>query len=78
MNEKKHNSPSPKSNPKGTNDILRYSGIAFEVSIFNVVCIWGGFKLSQIYSPSTHWILLVCTILASGGTIYYLFKRLNN
>ncbi len=78
MQEENQQSPSSKPSPKGGNDIMRYSGIALEVSIFNVVCIWGGFKLSQMYSPSTHWILLVCTVLASAGTIYYLFKRLNN
>ena len=74
--EKKH--PSSKPSHNGTNDIMKYSGIALEVSIFNVVCIWGGFKISELYSPDTHWILLVSTLLASAGTIYYLFKRLNS
>ena len=78
MKEENQQTPSSKPNHKDKNDIMRYSGIALEVSIFNVVCIWGGFKLSEAYSPNSHWILLVSTVLASGGTIYYLYKRLNN
>ena len=66
-----------KPNPKPENKLLRFSGIAFEVSVFNIVCIWGGYELSVRFTPQYHALLIISVFLATAGTIYYLYKQMN-
>ena len=63
-----------KENP---NSYLQFYGVAFEVVAFNLICIWGGYKLSERFSPNSYWILFLSVFFAMAGTIYYLLKRLN-
>lgn len=66
------------SKPNPDKSYLRFTGIAFELAAFNLICVWGGYELSERYSPNTHWILIVFVLLSAVGTIYYLFKRMNS
>ena len=75
--EKKSKPPSstPKADPDF--DPRRLSSVAFEVVIFNVVVIWGGYKLDQYLANKIPWVIIVAVLFSVAGTIYYLFKKLN-
>ncbi|XOV92731.1 MAG: AtpZ/AtpI family protein [Bacteroidota bacterium] len=71
-------SHSSKPNPERDNAYAKFSGLAIEIAAFNLLCIWGGYKLNQLYSPKSQWILILSVFLGMAGTIWYLFKRLIN
>ena len=76
MAKNQKSSHSSKPNPDKSNSFAKYSGLAFEVAAFNLICIWGGYELSLRFSPKTYWILISAILLAVAGTIWYLLKRL--
>ncbi|MBV6639306.1 MAG: AtpZ/AtpI family protein [Cyclobacteriaceae bacterium] len=78
MARNQKDSHSSRPNPDRDNAYAKFSGLAIEVASFNLLCIWGGYKLSQLYSPKSHWILILSVFLGMAGTIWYLFKRLIN
>lgn len=77
IKKKAPRSSKPSPNQK-ENNYLRFTSVVFEVTAFNLVCIWGGYKLSQLYSPELHIFLLVGVFLGISGTIYLLLKRLSD
>lgn len=76
MATKQKDSHSSKPSPDDKNVYAKYYGLALEMAAFNLLCIWGGYKLSQLYSPKSHWILILSVFLGTAGTIWYLIKRL--
>lgn len=76
MESPKHKKNDKSSKPEEKeNGYLKFYGVAIEIVAFNIVCIWGGLKLSELYSPASYWILFLGIALAISGTIYYLLKR---
>ena len=73
-----HKDHSSKPNPDQGSAYAKFSGLAIEVAVFNLLCIWGGYELNALYSPKTYWILIASILLGVAGTIWYLFKRLIN
>ena len=64
------------SSHKNENSYLKFYGTAFEITIYNLLCIWGGYLLNDLYSPKSHWILIVSVFFSITGTIYFLFIKL--
>lgn len=68
------NSSKPNPEDKG---YLKVSGLALEMAVFNLICIWMGYELSERFSPKSHWILLCFAGLSAIGTFYFLFKKIS-
>jgi len=56
---------------------MKYSGIAFEIVAFNLLLIWGGYKLDKIMENKIPWMIILGLILSIIGTLYFIFKRLD-
>jgi hypothetical protein len=68
-------SPSSEPSPKGNSNPFRFYGVVFELVIFNIVLIVGGYYL-DLHLSSSPVFILVGTFLAVAGTIWLLIKRL--
>ena len=74
MGKTSHSSKS--NNPdKGSSSYLKFYGLAFELVVFNIVVIWGGYALDQ-YLGSEPVLILIGTVIAVAGTIKILLYRL--
>ncbi|MEM9325699.1 MAG: AtpZ/AtpI family protein [Bacteroidota bacterium] len=75
--KKKKHQRSSKHKADPPNGYLRFTGVAFELVIFNLVVVWGGYKLDQYTGTKVPWFIIVSVFLSVAGTIFYLFKRLD-
>ncbi|MFZ9044473.1 MAG: AtpZ/AtpI family protein [Cyclobacteriaceae bacterium] len=75
MEKRNHNRNSSRPNPD--KDWLKYSGIAFEMAAFNLLVIWGGYKLDKMLENHIPWFLILALLLCVVGTLYFTFKKLN-
>ncbi|MCP4460042.1 MAG: AtpZ/AtpI family protein [Cytophagales bacterium] len=72
----KTNHSSRSNNPdKGSSSYLKFYGLAFELVIFSIVVIWGGYALDQ-HLNTEPLLILVGTVIAVAGTIKLLLVRL--
>ncbi len=70
--------PQPSSKPKADNDnsYLKFTGVAFELVVYNLVVVWGGYRLDLYFENEVPWFIILAVLLSVAGTILYLFKRL--
>ena len=72
----KTNHSSKSNNPdKDSKPYMKFYGLAFELVIFNIVVIWGGYELDQ-YLNTEPLFILIGTVLAVAGTIKLLLNKL--
>lgn len=57
-------------------DYAKYSGILFQMIAMVVAGIFGGRELDRLFDLKGHLFLIILTLLASFGAVYYLFRAL--
>jgi len=48
------------------------------VAAYNLIVVWGGYKLDQYFETKVPWFIIAAVFLSVAGTIFYLFKRLGS
>ncbi|MEM6318385.1 MAG: AtpZ/AtpI family protein [Bacteroidota bacterium] len=70
--------PTEKSPPKkrNPNDVLKYSGMAFQIALILAVAVFIGQKLDEHFAMETPYLTALCTIIALPVALYSTLKDL--
>ncbi len=68
----------PKKQPKPSNGYLRYSQLGVQLLLTIGLAAWGGYALDKKLGLKFPAFLLTFVFVAFGGSMYMLYKQLNN
>lgn len=68
----------PSKNRRTAHNILRFSGLAFQLAILIALAVWGGGKLDSYMNNSTKYMTALCVVIAFTGFMIALFRDLRN